>query len=74
MPLIGIKNELNSGELKIIPVKGFPIQSTWYLIWLKDKGFSMIAAAYLKYLEQEKENIINSQFNWTKAISESQPK
>ena len=27
MPLIGIKNELNNGDLQIIPVKGLPIQS-----------------------------------------------
>ena len=41
MPLIGIKNELNNGELQIIPVEGFPIKSNWNLIWLKEKGFSI---------------------------------
>ena len=34
MPLIGIRNELETGTLQIIPVKGFPITSTWRLIWL----------------------------------------
>lgn len=49
MPLIGIKNELQNKDLQIIPVKGFPIQSTWNLIWLKDKHFSPVASAYLDY-------------------------
>jgi len=64
MPLIGIKNELNTGELQIIPVKGFPIKSVWNLIWLKDKGFSMVANSFLNYLKAEKENIIRNKFSW----------
>ena len=64
MPLIGIKSELMSGDLKIIPIKGFPIISNWQLIWQKNKGFSPVAKAFLAYLQQEKENIINSHFSW----------
>ncbi|MEO7523883.1 MAG: LysR family transcriptional regulator [Ferruginibacter sp.] len=64
MPLIGIKNELLNGELQIIPVKGFPIRSVWNLIWLKDKGFSMIANSFLNYLKAEKQNIIKQNFDW----------
>jgi len=64
MPLIGIKNELNTGELQIIPVKGFPIKSVWNLIWLKDKGFSMVANSFLNYLKAEKGNIIRDKFSW----------
>ncbi|MEI8060368.1 MAG: LysR substrate-binding domain-containing protein, partial [Ferruginibacter sp.] len=65
MPLIGIKNELNNGQLQIIPVKGFPIKSVWSLIWLKNKRFSPVAEAFLKYVKLEKENIIRQQFKWT---------
>jgi len=64
MPLIGIKNELNNGELQIIPVKGFPIKSVWNLIWLKDKGFSMVANSFLNYLKAEKQSIIKEKFDW----------
>ncbi len=64
MPLIGIKNELQNGELQIIPVKGFPIKSVWNLIWLKNKGFSMVANSYLDYLKNEKQNIIKEKFLW----------
>lgn len=65
MPLIGIKNELKLGDLKIITVKGFPMKSTWNLVWLKGKKFSPVAAAFLDYLKKEKENIIKEKFNWT---------
>jgi DNA-binding transcriptional LysR family regulator len=64
MPLIGIKNELQNGDLKIVPVKGFPIKSNWYLIWLKSKKFSLPAQAFLKYLKQEKTTIVKSEFKW----------
>jgi hypothetical protein len=64
MPLIGIKNELTNNELQIIPVKGFPIKSVWNLIWLKEKGFSVVANAYLDYLKSEKQNIIQERFGW----------
>lgn len=64
MPLIGIKNELLNGELQIIPVKGFPITSTWYLIWLKDKNLLPAAGAYLDYVQAKKEDIIRRKFQW----------
>ena len=64
MPLIGIKNELNNGDLQIIPVKGFPIKSVWNLIWLKNKKFSPVADAFLKYVKKEKGKIIKEKFNW----------
>ena len=64
MPLIGIKNELQNGELQIIPVKGFPIKSVWNLIWLKGKNHSPVATAFLNYIKKEKENIIKEKFEW----------
>jgi DNA-binding transcriptional LysR family regulator len=63
MPLIGMRNEIESGLLKIIPKKGLPIQTTWRLIWLKEKKLSPIAESYLSYLEKEKEHIFNRLFN-----------
>lgn len=64
MPLIGLKNELQQGDLQIIPVKGLPIKTMWSLIWLKGKKHSPIAAAYLDYLKKEKENIVKERFSW----------
>lgn len=64
IPLIGIKNELNNGDIQIIPVKGFPIKSDWCLIWMKGKKFSPVADAYIKYLREEKGRIIEQKFGW----------
>jgi DNA-binding transcriptional LysR family regulator len=47
-----------------LPVKGFPIRSVWNLIWLKEKGFSVVANSFLTYLKSEKQNIIRERFDW----------
>jgi LysR family transcriptional regulator, low CO2-responsive transcriptional regulator len=64
MPLIGIRSELLNQDLQIIPIKGFPIKSTWHLIWLKNKQFSPVAGAFLDYINKEKTNIIKKNFTW----------
>jgi len=64
LPLIGIKNELNIGDLQIVPVEGFPIKSNWSIIWMKGKKFSPVAAAYINYLKEEKDRIIMQKFEW----------
>lgn len=64
MPLIGLKNELLTKQLQIVPVKGFPIQSKWMLIWQKDKKLSPVAKAYLEFIQQNKQQIIDSRFAW----------
>ncbi|WP_405209309.1 LysR family transcriptional regulator [Aquimarina sp. LLG6339-5] len=63
MPLIGIRNDLEAGRLQIIPVQGFPIKSIWNLIWLKNKKFSLVAEAFLKYVEEQKDEIIRDKFH-----------
>ncbi|MCC5937903.1 MAG: LysR family transcriptional regulator [Lunatimonas sp.] len=62
MPMIGIKNELKQGDLRIIQVDGLPIQTYWNLIYLKSKRLSPAAEAFLAYLEREKEHIIQQNF------------
>ena len=64
MPIIGLKNELEKGDLKIISMKGFPIKSNWYLVWLKNKSLSPVAEAYLKYIRDEKSNLKTTYFSW----------
>jgi DNA-binding transcriptional LysR family regulator len=63
LPLIGIQNELAAKKLKIIQVKNFPINSTWNLIWLKEKRFSPAAKAYLDFIKKECPQIIENHFN-----------
>ena len=64
LPLIGIKNELMNKDLHIITAKGLPITTYWRLIWLEKKRFSAVAEAYLDYIRQEKEAIIQREFEW----------
>ena len=64
MPLIGIKNELSNGELKIIPVKGLPVKTTWQLVWMQNKKLSPVALAFANYIKKEKNHIIKNYFGW----------
>lgn len=64
MPLIGLKNELERGDIKIIQFEDLPMISNWKLIWLKDKKMSPVAQAYLTYLQAEKLRINESVFSW----------
>ncbi|MEM9023081.1 MAG: LysR family transcriptional regulator [Bacteroidota bacterium] len=64
MPLIGIKNALQEGELEIIPFKGLPIITDWNLIWRKSKNLSPVALAFLDFVREEKNRIISQEFDW----------
>ncbi len=64
MPLIGLRNELEKGELVIINQSDLPIITNWHLIWLKGKKFSPVANAFFDYLNQNKEKIIIEKFDW----------
>jgi DNA-binding transcriptional LysR family regulator len=64
MPLIGIRHELQAKELQIISVAGLPITTTWRLIWPTGKNHSPVAKAFLDYLKEKKEAIINNHFGW----------
>lgn len=63
MPVIGIKNELQKGDLQIIEIIDLPIETNWNLIWLKSKNLSSVAKAFKKHIEDNKETIIKKRFN-----------
>lgn len=65
MPLIGLRNSINAGEIKVINVKGLPIQTQWTLCYLKGKKLSPAAKAFISYLEAHKDQIIEKHFSWT---------
>lgn len=62
MPIIGLKNELKSGELQIIKREGLPISTPWKLIWHKDKKLSPVGNAFLNYSSENKEQIRQKYF------------
>jgi DNA-binding transcriptional LysR family regulator len=51
MPRIGIRQELESGELKSLSLPGLPITTNWNLVWRSGKKLSPVAEAYRQYLE-----------------------
>ncbi|TPV35064.1 LysR family transcriptional regulator [Paucihalobacter ruber] len=62
--LLGIKNELEQKDLKIVPVKGLPLISEWKLIWLQSKTLSPVALAFLAYVRHNQQDIYHSYFSW----------
>ncbi len=64
LPLIGLKNELNQGDLEIIPSAGLPITTNWKLIWQRSKQLSPTASAFVNYLKEEKDAITKKHFSW----------
>ena len=64
MPVIGLKNELERKQLKIIPINGLPMKTSWNLVWHRKKRLSPVAIAFKEYIEQHKKEIIHTHFNW----------
>jgi DNA-binding transcriptional LysR family regulator len=62
MPLIGLQNELINGQLRLIENKLLPYDSTWHIVWLKNKKLSPAAQEFLSYIRKEKEQLRRSFF------------
>jgi DNA-binding transcriptional LysR family regulator len=62
LPMIGIRQELASGRLKIIPMKGLPLKTTWRLLWHRDKKHTPVAAAFLEHVREHKGEIVRKWF------------
>lgn len=69
MPLIGLKNELLSGSIRIIPAKGLPIVTAWNLTYLKNKNMSPVALALIDFLKHSKEQTMLKYFDWQKEFN-----
>lgn len=64
LPIIGLKNEIKSQQLEIIPQKNLPITTQWRIVWRKDKNLSPVAKAFLNYIKLNKEMIVHKYFKW----------
>ncbi len=64
MPTISIKSELQEGSLRVIPMKGFPVHSTWRLVWHKQKKLSPVAEAFRLFISSQKQRIVREHFHW----------
>lgn len=62
MPIIGMNDALQKGDLRILKIKKLPIETNWNLIWLKSKNLSRVAKAFKNHVIENKETIIKHQF------------
>ncbi|MFK7899381.1 MAG: LysR family transcriptional regulator [Cyclobacteriaceae bacterium] len=65
VPLIGLKTELSSENIEIYPLEGLPIITNWNLVFLQDKNLTPAHIALIKYIEENKDEIINDYFSWS---------
>ena len=70
MPIIGLRNELLSKQLHIIPTQDFPLVTAWHLIWLAGKRHTPAAAAWLEFVKTNNEQIIAQHFQWRQEVLE----
>ena len=63
MPIIGIRQELQTKQLKIIPIKDLPIQTNWHIVWNKGTRLTPTAKAFIEHVEANKSRIIDAFFS-----------
>ncbi len=64
VPLIGLRNELAIGGMKIIPMKGLPIITNWNLVYNKGKKLTPAHEELIRYIEENKKEIAKEHFSW----------
>jgi len=62
LPLVGIRHELQTGELEIIPVEGLPLKTDWQLIWLKKRRLLPVPQAFLDFIKQNAPQLVERHF------------
>jgi DNA-binding transcriptional LysR family regulator len=63
MPIIGIRQELQTKQLKIIPMDGLPLQTNWHIVWNRGTRLTPSARAFVEHLENNKNSIIETYFS-----------
>lgn len=48
-----VREDLRRRELRILPVKGFPLERYWYLVWPKGKTLSLSATRFVETLRMQ---------------------
>lgn len=65
MPLIGLRGALNSNEFKIHELKDLPMTTKWNLVYQSDKKLTPAHEAFVNYLNEKKEELISTNFDWS---------
>jgi DNA-binding transcriptional LysR family regulator len=64
MPLIGLRNALATGTVKIINMKGLPIITEWNLVYPSGKQLTPAQQALLDHIQQNKTALVQEHFDW----------
>jgi DNA-binding transcriptional LysR family regulator len=66
LSIYSLRTELQTGDVRLIPLKGFPLYAHWRLIWLKGKRFSPASQAFLSTIRENKDAVFNGHFAWAR--------
>ncbi len=69
MPLIGIRNELTLGQLKVTALPDLPLESMWRVVWPKGKKHNGAALAFKNYLTKQLPQIIEKNFGYIDGLT-----
>ena len=69
MPLIGIRNELTLGQLKVTALPDLPLESMWRVVWPKGKKHNGAALAFKNYLTEQLPQIIEKNFGYIDGLT-----
>ncbi|MFY0654872.1 MAG: LysR family transcriptional regulator [Cyclobacteriaceae bacterium] len=64
VPLIGLRTALKRENIKIYPLKGLPITTTWNLVYPKKKELTPAQSELIKFMELNKEKLVAEHFDW----------
>ena len=63
MPKIGLRNEMQLGNIQIVKAPGLPIKTKWNLVSDRQKRLSPAAQALLDFIKETKDEVIKENFN-----------
>lgn len=69
MPLIGIRNELQLGQLTVSKLPDLPLESMWRVVWPKGKKHNGAAEAFKNYLQENMPHIIEKNFGYIDGLT-----
>ncbi|WP_421762984.1 LysR substrate-binding domain-containing protein [Ekhidna sp.] len=66
VPLIGLRTALAREHIALYPLPGLPITTRWNLIYNKGKALTPAQSELIKYMEENKERLVEKHFSWVK--------
>lgn len=64
LSVFSMPKELEDNLIETISAPGFPLEAEWNLIWLRSKKLSPATAAFLSWLKENHQFIIEEHFAW----------